>query len=85
MADDHYQTEHHLTRSGWIEGTTRFFGRVQGPEVARPEGAVATFECEVYQRSRWSGEERTWKKLWQSPQVKDEEMECLLKQFPRQK
>jgi hypothetical protein len=81
MADDHYQTEYHLTPSGWVIGTARFFGHVQGKELPRPPDCVATFEHEIYQRSRWSGEERRWKRIWKAGHVDEAQIEILLRTY----
>ena len=37
MAVDRYSVEYHLTANGWVVGTSRFFGKVQGDIDDRPE------------------------------------------------
>jgi len=82
MAADDLKTERHLTPSGWVAGTSRFFGTVQGDEVERPSDAVATFIDQIYQRSEWSAEERRHWLEWKAPDVSAEVYEALLDKFP---
>ena len=61
---DNYSTEHHLTPDGWVYGTSRYFGNVQGEEVERLQNAVETWEHRVTQASGWSREDHRTRRLW---------------------
>lgn len=67
MAADRLETEWHLTPSGWINGTIRFFGHIQGTAVEPPPDRVLTVVHKIYQRSEWSSEERSIYEIWRSP------------------
>ena len=50
MAEDNLLTEYHLTPTGWVQATERFFRRVsQDGEVKRPKDAVETWERHIYE------------------------------------
>lgn len=80
MADDNYRKHFHLTPRGWINGSRWFFDRQQ-VNLGRPADAVATFELHIYQRSMWSAEDRTWKKIWQASGTTDAQVAALETQF----
>ncbi len=82
MADDDLRCLFHLTEDGWVRGTGTFFKKVQGKEIPRPEGAVATYQLHVYSRSPWSPEERTWSLVWRREGVTEEEVTRIQEQFP---
>ncbi len=82
MAADDLRTEWHLTPNGWVIGTSRFFGTVQGDSVERPHDAVVTFIDQTYQRSEWSGEERRSWVEWRNPDVAAHDFEALRAQYP---
>ena len=70
MAEDNLLTEYHLTPTGWVQGTERFFRRVsQDGEVKRPKDAVETWERHIYQRSMWSRESYSVNRVWHDESV----------------
>ena len=60
MAADDHRVEYHLTPTGWVKGTSRTFGRINGEERPRPVDAVETWEEHIFQRSTWSRDEYTY-------------------------
>ena len=64
MAYDDLTTEWHLTPNGWIKGTSRFFGEVQGEKLEPPPDRVASYRLRVYRQSRRSGEDLSWARIW---------------------
>lgn len=42
MAADHWSIEYHLIAEGWVSGTSKTFGKVDGAEVPRPSATVET-------------------------------------------
>lgn len=83
MASDDLETEYHLTPRGWIEGTERFFGKVQREEVERPADAIETWVHKIYQRSEWSREERSWHCIWYNPSFEENERKERRSEFPK--
>ena len=83
MAVDDLTTEYHLTPDGWVTGTERFFRDVVGEEIERPCSAVETWEYRIYQRSQWSGEERSCRMIWHDAAVPQTEREELRSRFRR--
>jgi hypothetical protein len=81
MAADHYTTEHHLTRDGWIAGTTKTFGRVDGSEIARPPVTVETWEEDGRQSSPYSKDVLTHRLLWYDESVPEQERQELRRRF----
>src|SRR5690606_10701920 len=82
MAADNLTTEWHLTPTGWVRGTTRFFSAVQGEEISAPTNRVLTVETLIYQRSGWSAEERSVSDIWKSKTVSAEQIEDLRQKYP---
>ena len=62
--EDDYSTEHHLTPTGWVEGTRRSFGKITGKEVQRPQDAVETWEHRTTQSSPASRDKNHAAMLW---------------------
>ena len=83
MADDDLRCQFHLTESGWLKGTRKFFDHVQGQEVMRPGDALAIYELHIYQRSMWSKEERTWSLVWKKDDVSEDHLKKLAKKYPQ--
>ena len=81
MASDNLRTEYHLTPDGWVEGTERYFNSVRDKEVARPDNAVETWECQIYQQSDWSPEDHRVRRVWHDPSKSTEELKTLREQF----
>ena len=79
MAVDHWTQEYHLTPSGWVKGTYKFFGK--GDEVPRPTDAVETWEEDCRQSSRWSKEDYSETMLWHDPAVPEADRKALRQQF----
>ena len=80
MAVDNVETEYHLTPTGWVIGTDRFFGA--GKEVPPPADRVLTIVGKIYQSSGWSPEERWSREVWRSPNISEQELVELQKKFP---
>lgn len=81
MAADDWSQEHHLTPSGWVKGTYKFFRKVDGPEVPRPHDAVATYEERCRQSSIYSPESYTTTLLWADPDVSSADRIALRRKF----
>lgn len=81
MVADRLETEWHLTPNGWMHGTTRFFGHIQGEAVEPPPDRVLTVVHEIYQRSEWSSEERSVHEIWRSPSADSAMIGELRRQF----
>jgi hypothetical protein len=82
MAVDDCETEYHLTRNGWVIGTSYFFSEIDGKEIAPPEDRVLTVVGRIYQRSGWSPDERSLREEWRSPNMSDSELEELQIKYP---
>jgi len=67
MSADNWRQEYHLTPNGWIKGTDRSYGHVQGDPVERPIDAVETWEEHITQSSIYSETFSHKKLLWTSP------------------
>jgi hypothetical protein len=81
MAVDKFETEYHLTRSGWHKGTSYFFGKTQ-KEVAPPSDRLLTVVQLVEQSSRWAASETSLSEKWRSPDIGDSELQELRAKFP---
>jgi hypothetical protein len=81
MAVDNLETEYHLTPSGWVEGTERFFGDVT-KRVDPPASRVLTIVGKIYQSSGYSPEERSRREEWRLPSISDAELADLERKFP---
>jgi hypothetical protein len=82
MAADHWSQEYHLTRDGWVKGTYRYFSKIDGDEVARPDGAVETWEEDCSQRSMWSGDDYSYRLLWHDENIPEDERRALRHRVP---
>ena len=78
--EDNYSTEHYLTPSGWVASTRRYFGRVQGKEVKRPQNAVETWEHEITQASMYSKEVHHRRRLWYDESIPESERKAPSRQ-----
>ena len=83
MAVDNVSTEYHLTPEGWVTGTHRNFGKIDGNDIERPRSAVETWEFHIYQRSMYSEERHTWRMRWHDASVPEAEREALHASFKR--
>lgn len=83
MAYDETEEEFHLTRDGWITGTNKFFGKIQGNKVARPEGTIETWTRYMEQASGWSKEHIKWSLGWHDSTVSEEERKELRKKYQK--
>jgi hypothetical protein len=81
MAIDDLETEYHLTPSGWVEGTERYFGDIQR-NVDPPADRVLTMVGRIYQSSGWSPEDRSIREEWRSPTISDADLNALRQKFP---
>lgn len=75
--------EYHLTPSGWVSGSRRYFDKVEGREVPRPSDAIETWVNEMRQSSMWSPEEYSAHMIWHDETVPEAEREALRSRFKR--
>ena len=83
MAADDLKTEYHLTPTGWVKGTKRYFGIIDGDDVKRPDNAVETWQEHIYQRSMWSDESVTFGMLWHDESIPESDREAIRAKFKR--
>ncbi|MCK4947706.1 MAG: hypothetical protein KAR07_10225 [Spirochaetes bacterium] len=83
MAVDDLEIEYHLTSRGWVEGTHKFFGNVDGEKIESPQDTVETWVKNIYQRSGWSGEEISWKCIWVDSKMDEKKRNELRNEFPK--
>ena len=79
---DRTSREYHLTPSGWVSGTYRYFDTIEGKEVARPSSAVETWVREMRQASMWSREENSERRIWHNESIPQVELDELRSHFP---
>lgn len=82
MSADDFAEEFHLTPSGWMRGTTRFYGKIT-KKVSPPKDRVQTWNRHAVQSSAFSSEEVDWKILWSDESVSEASVARLLKKYPR--
>ena len=83
MSVDSSETEWHLTPQGWVAGTSRFYGKPdKDGEIEPPQDRVETWVSKTYQRSAWSSEERTWRRIWFDANLPEEDRNALRAKFP---
>jgi hypothetical protein len=80
MSVDDWSQEHHLTPSGWVKGTYKYYGK--GTAIPRPADAVETWEEHCTQSSAFSREHYTHAKLWSDPNISETERRALVDKFP---
>ena len=83
MAVDHFTITWHLTPSGWVSGSSTDFGKLSGEEIERPKDALESWVFEVYQKSAYSVEERTWEIVWSAPNANEGIISELHKTYPK--
>jgi hypothetical protein len=83
MAEDKTSWEYHLTPKGWVNGTYRFFDKVQTKEVKRPKDTVETWIVVSEQSCRFAKEYSTWSLIWFDSSLSEEERRRVRKQFPK--
>jgi hypothetical protein len=83
MAVDHFTITWHLTPSGWLSGSSTDFGKPSGVEIERPKDTLESWVLKVYQQSAYSTEERTWVKVWAAPNVSENFILELHKNYPK--
>ena len=76
--------EYHLTPSGWVEGTSFYFGELHR-RVERPADAVESWVRHMVQRHGFAEEKVEWRRRWRRESVSDDEVQALLRKFPRPK
>ena len=70
MSFDDRTMEYHLTPNGWVTGTYKYYGNVQGEAVPRPSEAIETWEERCIQKSGWSPEEDCKsREIWHDPRL----------------
>jgi hypothetical protein len=82
MSADDFAREFHLTPSGWISGTTRFYGHIQ-TKVAPPKDRIQTWNRHARQSSPFSQDEVEWSMLWSDEKTSSASLARLLKKYPR--
>jgi hypothetical protein len=81
MAEDRYESEHHLTLRGWVDGSTWFFRDLQ-EEVKKPEDTVETWRREEVQSSMYSKPEVEWELVWENTKYSEAERKEIREKFP---
>jgi hypothetical protein len=80
MSYDDYEVEYHLTPSGWMVGTSYFYGKAQ-QEVQPPSDRALTVIRQVAQASGWSREEVSWSTKWESPDTPPDVLKSLIAKY----
>ena len=79
MAYDHKEDEYNLTRSGWVHGSSKYFGEDDAKQ--RPDDTVETWMRFMEQSLGWSEEHVSWSLSWYDSTVSEEERTALRKTF----
>lgn len=80
MSYDDYESEHHLTPTGWKRGTSYYYGNSQG-DIEAPPDRVLTVVYEEKQSSAWSKPETSWQIKWTSPDTPPKVLKALTAKF----
>jgi len=81
MSADHYQREYHLTPNGWVPGTSRYYGKIQGEEIPRPDDAVGTWLYDEKQSHSFSRPDISFTMIWQNDRVSKDTIVELRRRF----
>jgi hypothetical protein len=75
--------EFHLTPGGWISGTCREYGEVQGNLVERPEDAIETWLEEMVLSYPHCADVYCWRLIWCDPSLTETERKKPRERFPK--
>ena len=83
MAGNKPSQEFHLTPEGWISGTRREFGVVQGEIVNRSPEAIETWLEEMALSYLHCADVYSWRLIWSNPSMTERERKKMRSQFPK--
>jgi len=83
MAGDKPSQEFHLTPRGWVSGTRREFGAVQGEVVYRPTEAIETWLEEMVLSYIHCADVYSWRLIWSDLTMTEAERRRIRLQFPK--
>jgi hypothetical protein len=83
MTGDKPSQEFHLTPRGWISGTRREFGDIQGEAVGRPPEAIETWLEEMVLSYLHCADVYSWRLIWYNPLMTETERKKMRSQFPK--
>ena len=83
MAGDKPSQEFHLTSRGWISGTRKEFGTVQGETVDRPPETIETWLEEMVLSYLHCADVYSWRLIWSDPSITETERKKVRSQFPK--
>ena len=76
-----YTVEYHLTRTGWVAGSTWFYGNLQS-DVPAPPDRIETWRMRETQASEGSRLQCEWWHIWESPAHRPEDRQRLRDSLP---
>jgi hypothetical protein len=83
VAGEKPSQEFHLTPRGWISGTCREFGVIQGNPVDRPEDAIETWLEEMVLSYLQCADVYSWNLIWSHPFMPEMERKKVRERFPK--
>ena len=83
MTGEKPSQEFHLTSRGWITGTLREYGDVQGKPVDRPEDAIETWLEEMVLSYPQCADVYSWRMIWSNPSLTMAERGKVRRQFEK--
>lgn len=83
MAGDKPSQEFHLTREGWVSGTRREFGAIQGEAAGHPPEAIETWLEEMVLSYLHCADVYSWRLIWFNPSMTETERKKVRSQFPK--
>lgn len=83
MAGDKPSQEFHLTPRGWISGTCREFGAVQGKPVDRPDDTLETWLEEMELTYQHCADVYSWRLIWSDHSMSGTERKKVRDWFPK--
>jgi hypothetical protein len=75
--------EFHLTRTGWVSGTSRLDGAISGATIERPCDAVETWVEEMVIAYLQCADIYVWRLIWFDESVSPAERKTLRDHFPK--
>lgn len=83
MTADKPSQEFHLTRTGWVSGTSRVGDTVVGREMERPADAVETWIEEMVIAYLQCADVYAWRLIWFDESISLTERKDLRRLFPK--